>query len=488
MASDTPAWQFEAAPTSFFQAAEEQKSISEMWAGQSAPAPASTEPKRPDLSGPLLSCKAFIELQGAGADLAEAKKAYQQYRQEYELRFAEIFYTDHKTEPWFVEKYHPEKIHEAMQGRVLAAQLRQKQFISDFQAKAFTGIMLRDSTEPAYGPPMFAFDPNALTLFLGLVPTSVWRKEVLTAVHAIPGFCSLSLSEPIPSQGFGRFAWVRLDSQAHCDEACRLLSNVQVTSQYAITATPSQKVSRRPLKTQPPQSLPGLTADWKRISELIKHLDAQYQLAENQLLVAEDRFLGLDPMGKEEQVDLQLLYLRRVFGTCYYCAEFCEEERELAAKCGSMHLRSKVNGEQESPGSLTDEKFAELLKKCVMPSYDPAKDEKLQSSIDSLVSSLILPEATSKVRCSSCKKLFFDEKFLRKHIHAKHQELLGSITGTHYDKLMFERFLLESCKFVFANNGGDNPRAQKRAREEQYEDLDDPKNRRTRRVVDYSDI
>jgi len=443
---------------------------------------------RPDLGGPMLSFKAFMELQGGGSDPGEVKKVYQQYRQEYELRFAEIFFTDHKTEPWFQEKYHPVLAQEARPGRLLAAQLRHKQFIADFQAKAFTGLLLRDQTEIVTTAPLFAFDPNVLTLFLGLIPISVWRKEVLNAVHAAPGFVALSLSEPIASQGFCRFAWARFDTQSHCDESCRLLTNVQVTSQYAISATPSQKATRRVLKTQPPQTLPSLVADWKNTVALITHLDKQYEVTENQVLMSEDRFASLEEAGKEEQLDLQLLYLRRVYGLCYYCAEFCEDERELAAKCGPMHIRSKVNGTQEGQASVAENKLTDLLKRCVLPTYVPEKDEAWQTQLTALISELVLTEPGNKVRCSRCKKLFFDEKFLRKHIQTKHGDQLEAASAKHQDKLMFERFMQESCRFAY-NSCGDNARTPaRRAREEAYEDLDDPSRKRSRRVVDYSDI
>jgi uncharacterized C2H2 Zn-finger protein len=443
---------------------------------------------RPDLAGPMLNFKAFLELQGGGGDLAEVKKVYQQYRQDYELRFAEIFFTDHKTEPWFQEKYHPLLVQEAKTGRLLAAQLRHKQFIADFQAKGFAGLLLRDQTEIVTAAPLFAFDPNVLTLFLGLIPINVWKKEVLNAVHAAPGFLALSLSEPIASQGFCRFAWARFDTQSHCDESCRLLTNVQVTSQYAISATPSQKAIRKVLKVQPPQTLPSLIADWKNTASLIAHLDKQYEITENQLIMTEERFTSLEETGKEEQLDLQLLYLRRVYGLCYFCGDFCEDERELAAKCGPVHLRSKVNGTQEGQASLSESKLTELMKRCVVPSYDPEKDEALQAQLTVLISELVLTEPGNKVRCSRCKKLFFDEKYLRKHIKAKHGDQLETLTAKHQDKLMFERFMLESCRFAF-NSSGDNMRAPaRRAREEAYQDLDDPTRKRPRRMVDYSDI
>eukprot|EP00826_Nyctotherus_ovalis_P026195 TRINITY_DN2045_c0_g9_i2.p4 TRINITY_DN2045_c0_g9~~TRINITY_DN2045_c0_g9_i2.p4 ORF type:complete len:105 (+),score=22.17 TRINITY_DN2045_c0_g9_i2:1294-1608(+) len=42
------------------------------------------------------------------------------------------------------------------------------------------------------------------------------------------------------------------------------------------------------------------------------------------------------------QLDLQILYLRKVHALCYYSADEYDDERMLAAKCGPVYLRSPV--------------------------------------------------------------------------------------------------------------------------------------------------
>lgn len=445
-----------------------------------------TPAQRADFTAPMLTLKAFLEQQSADIDLAEAKRAYFQYREDYEKRFTETFYNDHQADPWFLEKYDPRLVQESTLSRIKSVQIRHKEFISAFQDKAFTGILLRDSTEIVPGPPLFAFDPASLTLFLGLIPTCVWRKEVYNAVHAVPGFQSLSVSEAIPSQGFSRFAWAKFDSQIHCDEACKLLNKVQINANCSISPTPSLQSTRKSLKTQPPQSLPGLFSDYKHLTSLIIHLDTLHQIAQNQLLISEICFTALEEAGKEEQVDLQLLYLRRVYGVCYYCAEVCEDERELSAKCGLVHLRSKVIGMQESKGSLTEKRLEDVYKKAQLGVYDPNSDSALANLISEVCVSLSVTETAPRVRCENCKKLFFDQKYLRKHIESKHSDLIDSVKKTHYDKLTLERFQQDPGKFSYMQM---ERVAVKRQREEAFEDLDDPVKRpKARKVVSYTDI
>lgn len=44
--------------------------------------------------------------------------------------------------------------------------------------------------------------------------------------------------------------------------------------------------------------------------------------------------------ARERQLDIQILYLRRVHGFCYYCIEEYEDERMLTSRCDNIHLRS----------------------------------------------------------------------------------------------------------------------------------------------------
>ena len=41
-------------------------------------------------------------------------------------------------------------------------------------------------------------------------------------------------------------------------------------------------------------------------------------------------------------MDTLLLYLRQIHGYCFYCGMKCDDERALAAKCGSQHLRTEL--------------------------------------------------------------------------------------------------------------------------------------------------
>jgi len=44
--------------------------------------------------------------------------------------------------------------------------------------------------------------------------------------------------------------------------------------------------------------------------------------------------------NKTYQLDLNIIYLRRVHGFCYYCLEEYDDERMLATRCDNVHLRA----------------------------------------------------------------------------------------------------------------------------------------------------
>ena len=49
--------------------------------------------------------------------------------------------------------------------------------------------------------------------------------------------------------------------------------------------------------------------------------------------------LETDVESQDAKLDTLVLYLRQVHGYCFFCGVKCEDERTLAGKCASQHLR-----------------------------------------------------------------------------------------------------------------------------------------------------
>ena len=328
---------------------------------------------RPSLAGGLLNFKQFMELQHEPIPPLEAQQHYDEYKSKYERKHLEIFFFDHKSEPWFTEKYDPIISQRWQEERHQNAKLSNRSFIEQVQRQLFSGLKLRETEkniEKISGPPYYGFDPNSMTLFLKTIPVHISRWDLLAVIKTSPGFISLSMSEPLKSQGFSRFAWVLYDTEAHCNESLQLLTNKQVTNDFRLNPVRSQSSSRKEPKLQPPQSMESLPVDWKQTSRLITIIDREKGIFENPLLVTDERFFMMNEVEKELQLDLQLLYLRKVHAFCYYCLEEYEDERMLAAKCAPAHIRTRYDPCAIRQISQDEAVEARLHKKQVLLRYE----------------------------------------------------------------------------------------------------------------------
>ena len=81
-------------------------------------------------------------------------------------------------------------------------------------------------------------------------------------------------------------------------------------------------------------------------------------------------FFHLNDIDKEYQLDLQLLYLRKVHAFCYYCLEEYDDERMLAAKCASAHIRTRYDPFAIRQTSLDEMIENRLMRQVVCRRYD----------------------------------------------------------------------------------------------------------------------
>jgi hypothetical protein len=381
----------------------------------------------------MLSFKQFMELQHNPMAIEEAQKYYDEYKNEYERKHLEIFFSEHKSDHWFMEKYDPLVSERWQQERKHNAKVSHKLFIETARSGAVSGLKLSDQqVENISGPPYFGFDPNSMTLFLKTIPVNISRWDLINVVKSSPGFVSLSMSEPLKSQSFCRFAWVLYDTEEHCNESLTLLTGKLVTPDFRLAPVRSQSSSRKEAKMQPPHSAESITLDWRQSARLIRVLDLEKGISENSLLVSEDQFSEMADIQKEFQLDLQLLYLRRVHAYCFYCLDEYDDERMLSAKCGPAHIRSRLDPEGGREANFDDRLELRLQPKPEVKVYEQGvrlsqQDIELQRMLTDFEGKQIVEEVDDKVRCNLCRKLFRGVEFVRKHIHNKHPESVEEV-------------------------------------------------------------
>ena len=451
---------------------------------------------RPGLAGALLTFKEFMELQHHPLELAEAEKFYNEYKAQYERKQFEIFFKEHADDHWFIEKYDPLVSQKWQEERFLNAKLSHTAFVDAARSGEFADLLLRDTGQRAdklAGPPFYGFDPNSMTLFLKAIPVNISRWDVLGVVKTSPGFVSLSMSEPLKTQNFSRFAWALYDSEAHCQESLELLTNKTVNGDFKLLPVRSQSSSRKEVQVTPLQPLDSIQVDWRQATRLIQLLDSEKGIEDNALLVAEDKFQSLSPAEQELQLDLQLLYLRRVHAFCYYCVDEYEDERMLSAKCGPAHVRARFDASAVRSPEFDKRISARLNNPLAAAKYSSETDAGLHEALEAFEAENSSEEGQA-VRCKVCKKLFRGAEFIRKHLRIKHADKVEEVVNKRIKKLTLDNYLKDPEKIVNPINSEASRTAKPRRFGRRpptsgaYEDLDDAGAKSKRKVIDYSDL
>ena len=287
---------------------------------------------KPGLNGPLMTFKQFMDLQENYIEMNEAEKYYNEYKSAYERKQSEIFFKMHKDDHWFQEKYHPNLLYKFKQEQIKQSQMLAKRFNEGLENEEFKGILLEnqenfeESKEDSQGKvekknpdgndisgaPLFGFDANKATLYLKLIPTHISRWELLDTVKPTPGFMGLSMSEPLKTQDFVRYAWVTYDTEENCQKSKAILEKVSLTN-FDLNPVISQSTTNKRVKVTPLLNKGCIGRDKEISKKLIEVFDQQRFVENNNIFEKEEE---RDP---KYQLDLQLLYLRRVHAFCYYC-------------------------------------------------------------------------------------------------------------------------------------------------------------------------
>ena len=121
---------------------------------------------------------------------------------------------------------------------------------------------------------------------------------------------------------------------------------------------------------------------------------------------------------KEYQLDLNILYLRRVHGFCFYCLEEYDDERMLSTRCDNIHLRSyneilkrtfEVENENKNETEW-DKNFTRLLKEIIEKGPKETKNtlevtEELNKKRNEYCKENTSPVSNERFVCNICSKV-----------------------------------------------------------------------------------
>ena len=331
----------------------------------------------------------------------------------------------------------------------------------DMGQRLHTEILMEDSTQKPY----YGFDPNHLTLFIKSVPKFISRWDLKEILSKIPGFVSLSLSEPLRSQDYSRFGWILFETEENCDMALKSLTNLYVKD-FGFTIVKS-RTQKKPVKVETKLDSQRNEQDSILCRKLIQSLDEEKGFTTNKLL----QDLENHP-SQTFALDMQLLYLRKVHSYCYYCANVFAEERMLAAKCGPIHLR--LQNDNESLISVPDwhSKAIEIVKDRIQkPQKYNFKNptENIDEELDANLHKKLLKKVyDNRWPCLYCNKEFEEEQYILKHLKSKHEDLLTKLRISSVENLTYQNYVNDSNKltpvnfvpnnnFVHSRNGPKRP-------------------------------
>ena len=345
------------------------------------------------LNQPLLSLSEYIKIQPPNVPIRKLEKYYSNYKLDHEQRKIETFFYEHRNEEWFLERYSP--IFKCELSKHFTSQTVSSfnQFMIDMKKDMYQQIDLSISPElislfkkqngtglnfhgqvdlpeklNITNAPLFGFDPNSLTLFIKAVPKNISRMSLLKIFEKLPGFASLSLSDPLRSHDFVRYGWAAFRNEKVCAEGF-LMAQPALQSELDLSLMRS-KTAKRFFKVVPHFSLIHLKENLVFSAELIRLLDKLNGLTGNLVLPEkyfknpslesskddlDDLIRGVDlnslfqdtKICPLKQFDLQISYLRKVHYFCYFSVTQFNDERKLSAKSGCAFLRPSLNLKKE---------------------------------------------------------------------------------------------------------------------------------------------
>lgn len=139
------------------------------------------------------------------------------------------------------------------------------------------------------------------------------------------------MSEPFKTQNFIRYGWLSYDSEENCKESLQRLENANIPGTNFNLAPVRSTTKGKHIRITPPLADDCVERDLDLCRKLIEEVLDK----EKKIDFAFDKLDELaSKLKKVQQLDLFLLYLRRVHSYCFYCGEEYDDERMLASKCG----------------------------------------------------------------------------------------------------------------------------------------------------------
>ncbi|KAJ1997711.1 hypothetical protein H4R26_005731, partial [Coemansia thaxteri] len=228
---------------------------------------------------------------GRRLDQDEVRERYEDYRREALQRLYTQFFSEHKEDDWFTERFDPGRRESYMQHLATHKAGRLSEFMADLDAGKLDNITQTATTEQVMQHEIHRRDQSGYsrlggggdeeddvavrhTLFIRTVPPSVSRETLDKELRGLAGYKYLALSEPRQDKQYHRFGWVRFENGSDMDKALESLSNVNIDQfQFHFTRHTNSSAAAMRLAPDVASSDERVRHDLKLVREAVKSLD-----------------------------------------------------------------------------------------------------------------------------------------------------------------------------------------------------------------------
>jgi hypothetical protein len=148
----------------------------------------------------------------------------------------------------------------------------QPQNVSGFLHNQTVEVVLDHAIDVSKAP-FFGFDPDHATIFLKGLSKEISRYDIKALMDNIPGWKTITMSDPLKKAGFSRNCWIEFYSEDHCQQALLKLNGITIKENAVVASKAYTKLKKvKVLKNYPSTRL---ETDINTMKKLVKKLDTQ---------------------------------------------------------------------------------------------------------------------------------------------------------------------------------------------------------------------
>ena len=162
------------------------------------------------------------------------QEAYNDYVTKHKREQEYEFYKEHKSDPWFIEKYDPALVYKFKLQQFEMCRKLATQFKGALTQPEYLAIKLQQEPDVDYNlcqtedgkdlnihrAPLFAFDADTLTIYMKYIPSNIKRADLEQVLKSnVNGLVYVSMSEPMKNHSFNRLAWASFQDEHSFEQA-----------------------------------------------------------------------------------------------------------------------------------------------------------------------------------------------------------------------------------------------------------------------------